>query len=59
MILVASTIGAVSGIIGVILSFRFNLPTSATIVLVGVSLFAISFIISPKNNFLRKGVKQG
>ncbi|MEK3750976.1 metal ABC transporter permease [Paenibacillus sp. FSL E2-8871] len=59
MIVLASTIGAVSGIIGVIISFRFNLPTSASIVLVGVSLFAISFIISPKNNFLRKGLKQG
>jgi iron/zinc/copper transport system permease protein len=59
MIVLASAVGAVSGIVGVYLSFGFNLPTSATIVLVGVSLFAVSFILSPKNNFLRKGLKQG
>ncbi|WP_405111247.1 metal ABC transporter permease [Paenibacillus sp. FSL K6-1217] len=58
MIVLASLAGAVSGIIGVYVSFRYNLPTSATIVLVGVTLFSISFIISPKNNFLRKGLKQ-
>ncbi|MNL37758.1 Manganese transport system membrane protein MntB [compost metagenome] len=59
MIVLASAVGAVSGIAGVFLSFSFNLPTSATIVLVGVSMFGISFILSPKNNFLRKGLKQG
>ncbi|AIQ47259.1 manganese ABC transporter substrate-binding protein [Paenibacillus sp. FSL R7-0273] len=57
MILLASSAGAVSGIAGVIISFRYNLPTSATIVLTGMALFVISFILSPKNNFLRKGLK--
>ncbi|WP_420805817.1 iron chelate uptake ABC transporter family permease subunit [Paenibacillus wynnii] len=57
MIYLASAVGALSGIVGVFVSFRFNLPTSATIVLVGVSMFSISFILSPKNNFLRKGLK--
>lgn len=57
MIIFASVYGALSGVVGVILSFEFNLPTSATIVLVGVSGFAISFILSPKNNFFKKGLK--
>ncbi|MDQ0193220.1 iron/zinc/copper transport system permease protein [Paenibacillus wynnii] len=57
MIFLASAVGALSGVVGVFASFSFNLPTSATIVLVGVSMFSISFILSPKNNFLRKGLK--
>lgn len=57
MIILASVYGAVSGVLGVIFSFKFNLPTSATIVLVGVTGFAISFIISPKNNFFKRGLK--
>ncbi|MNE90279.1 hypothetical protein D3C80_1877780 [compost metagenome] len=57
MIMLASAVGALSGIAGVIVSFRYNLPTSATIVLVGMALFAVSFILSPKNNFLGKGWK--
>lgn len=57
MIIVASVYGAISGVVGVIISFQYNLPTSATIVLVGVTGFAISFILSPKNNFLKKGLR--
>lgn len=57
MIVLASIYGALCGVIGVILSFEFNLPTSATIVLVGMTGFAISFILSPNNNFFRKGLK--
>lgn len=55
MIVFASLYGALSGVIGVWISFNFNLPTSATIVLVGVTGFAISFLLSPKNNFFTKG----
>lgn len=57
MIVLASAYGALSGVIGVMVSFSYNLPTSGTIVLVGVTGFGISFIVSPKNNFLRKGLK--
>lgn len=52
MIITASVIGAVVGVIGTILSFTYNLPTSATIVLVGATIFVISFMFSPKNNFI-------
>lgn len=58
MIIFASLIGALSGIVGVFISFRFNFPTSATIVLVGTTVFGFSFICSPKNNFLKRGLKQ-
>lgn len=51
MIILASVYGAACGVAGVLISFTYNLPTSATIVLVGVTGFGISFIISPKNNF--------
>lgn len=55
MILLASIIGIIIGITGTIISFAYNLPTSTTIVLVGASLFALSFILSPKNAFIKKG----
>lgn len=54
MIVIASLIGVFIGVVGVILSFNLNLPTSATIVLVGTILFMITFFISPKNNFFRR-----
>lgn len=53
----ASVIGAIIGIVGTYISFNYNLPTSATIVLVGATLFALAFLTSPKNNFIKKGVK--
>lgn len=53
----ASVIGAIIGIVGTYISFNYNLPTSATIVLVGATLFALAFLISPKNNFIKRGVK--
>jgi len=57
MIVLASIYGAVAGVLGVMISFRYNLPTSGTIVLVSVTGFAISFILSPKNNFFKRGLK--
>lgn len=55
MILLASSIGALVGVVGTIISFSNNLPTSATIVVVGTVVFTASFILSPKNNFFKKG----
>ena len=57
MIVVASVIGAIIGIVGTYISFNYNLPTSATIVLVGATLFVLAFLTSPKNNFIKRGVK--
>ena len=55
MIFLASFIGVIIGVSGTIISFKYNLPTSATIVLVGAVLFAISFVLSPKNGFIKRG----
>lgn len=55
MIVLASTIGAICGVTGTLISFQYNLPTSATIVLVGAFVFVISFLFSPKNNLFKKG----
>ncbi|AMC93790.1 manganese ABC transporter substrate-binding protein [Erysipelothrix larvae] len=55
MMILASIVGAISGIVGTLISFEYNLPTSATIVLVGSGVFLISFIFSPKNNFIKRG----
>lgn len=55
MIVFASIIGASMGIVGTLISFQYNLPTSATIVLVGALVFTISFVFSPKNGLILKG----
>lgn len=54
MIVLSSSIGVFMGVVGTVISFRFNSPTSATIVLIGSFLFAVSFFISPKNNFIKR-----
>ncbi|WCG23130.1 metal ABC transporter permease [Vagococcus lutrae] len=58
MIIGSSCLGIISGIIGVILSFEYNLPTSAAIVLVSASFFIVSFIFSPKNGFFKAKGKE-
>lgn len=52
MIIMSSILGILFGILGVILSFHYDLPTSATIVIVGALAFALSFFLSPRNGFL-------
>lgn len=44
MIILASTIGAVSSIIGIYLSFTYNLTSGATIVLVTTGFFILAFL---------------
>lgn len=53
MIILASSLGVVFGISGVLISFHEDLPTSATIVIVGAVVFCVTFVISPKNGFLK------
>lgn len=57
MIIGASLLGVVSGISGVLLSFYYNIPTSAAIVLIGALIFMVSFVFSPKNGFFRNRKK--
>lgn len=58
MMLLAAIIGILIGIIGTLVSFRYNLPTSATIVLAGSVAFLFSFLFAPKNHLLTKGRKK-
>ncbi len=48
MILFAAIFGASSGIIGVLLSYLYDIPTGTSIVLTVTFIFAISFLFSPK-----------
>lgn len=54
MMIGASILGILIGVLGVLISFNYNLPTSATIVLVGAAFFIVSFISSPKNGFFKR-----
>ena len=53
MIAMSSILGVLFGVLGVIISFQYDLPTSATIVIVGALTFALSFFLSPRNGFIR------
>jgi ABC-type Mn2+/Zn2+ transport system permease subunit len=48
MIFLSASFGALASFIGLIISYIYDLPTGATIVLSVVVIFMISFVISPK-----------
>lgn len=54
MIVLASLIGTVSAIIGLMFSYSYNLASGATIVLTTVFFFLLAFIFSPKQGFVFK-----
>ncbi|MGX6969961.1 MULTISPECIES: metal ABC transporter permease [Vagococcus] len=54
MIVIASSLGAVSAVIGLFFSYSYNLASGATIVLTTVVFFIIAFIFSPKQGFIIK-----
>ncbi len=53
MILLSSVFGISSAIIGVYLSFIYDVATGASIVLVASTIFILSFIFSPKQGMLK------
>jgi len=57
MMIIASSVGVVSAIVGLYFSYTWNLASGPAIVLVAAAIFAISFILSPKrfDNRLFKG----
>ena len=60
MILIASTIGVISSVIGLFLSYSYNLASGAAIVLTTTVFFLVAFLFSPKQNLLikrRKAIK--
>ena len=58
MVIVAGTIGALSGILGTILSsMASNLPTGPVIVLAATVIFIISLVFAPNRGLVSKGLK--
>ncbi|MCI0130735.1 metal ABC transporter permease [Vagococcus sp. CY53-2] len=54
MIVLASSLGAISAVIGLFFSYSYNLASGATIVLTTVVFFIMAFIFSPKQGFIFK-----
>lgn len=53
MLVLSAVVGMVSAITGLYFSYTFNWASGPAIVIVAASLFALSFIFSPKQNFFK------
>lgn len=58
MIILSSTLGACSSILGLFIGYSFNIAAGSSIVLTAAAIFTISFLISPKQKLIRKRVKK-
>lgn len=56
MIILAATLGGLSSLIGLFIGYSFNLAVGSSIVLTSAVGFAVSFFLSPKQNFLKRKV---
>lgn len=52
MIFLASTFGVASAVIGLYISFLYNLPSGPVIVLVATAIFILAFLFSPKQGVI-------
>ncbi|GGJ90441.1 manganese transport system membrane protein MntC [Lentibacillus kapialis] len=57
MIFLASGFGVIASVVGLYISYKANLASGATIVLVATLLFGITFIVSPKHGVLWKALR--
>ncbi|CAH0118325.1 MULTISPECIES: metal ABC transporter permease [unclassified Paenibacillus] len=57
MLFIAAGCGALSAILGLYVSFRFNLASGATIVMVATILFIAAFMFSPKQGLVWRSLK--
>lgn len=57
MIILSSSLGAVSSVLGLFIGYSFNIAVGSCIVITSAIIFAISFLVSPKQNFIKKKVK--
>ncbi|HJF86706.1 MAG TPA: metal ABC transporter permease [Companilactobacillus farciminis] len=53
MLVLSAVVGMISAITGLYFSYTFNWASGPAIVIVAASLFALSFIFSPKQNFFK------
>lgn len=60
MLVIASAFGGVSGIVGTLISARFDgLPTGPVIVLTATTLFVVSWIIAPHRGLISQMARRG
>lgn len=59
MLVMSATLGTISSVVGLYLSYTLNWASGPAIVLVAAAMFAVSFIVSPKQGFIfkKKGVQ--
>ena len=57
MIILSSSLGAVSSVLGLFIGYSFNIAVGSSIVITSAIIFAISFLVSPKQDFIKKKVK--
>ena len=57
MIILSSSLGAVSSVLGLFIGYSVNIAVGSSIVITSAIIFAISFLVSPKQNFIKKKVK--
>lgn len=58
MMIVGATIGVISSITGMYLSFHFNLPSGPAIVLVAFGFFLVAFLFSPTQGILTQSLSK-
>ncbi len=58
MLYLSAGIGVLSSIIGLYLSFTYNLASGATIVLAATALFIVAFIFSPKQGLIWRWIRK-
>ena len=57
MLILSSSIGAISSVLGLFIGYTFNIAAGSSIVITSAIIFEVSFLISPKQKFIRKRVK--
>ena len=58
MIAISAFLGALSAVVGLYISFTYNWPSGAAIVLVATTFFVITLLLSPKNGVIVRSMKQ-
>ncbi|OKL50451.1 anchored repeat-type ABC transporter permease subunit [Boudabousia marimammalium] len=59
MMMLSASLGALSALVGVYLSWSFNIPTGATIVLTATVIFLVTWLLAPKHGLLVTRLRGG
>ena len=58
MMILSSTLGAISSVLGLFIGYSFNIAAGSSTVLTSAVLFVGGFLTSPKQDFIRKWIKK-